>query len=536
MNQHNDFSEFEEKVLKAVQTPEADSGFVHQLRRRVVGHKVKRTSVRVNRKFQFKPAWALIGALLALVVLLAGTPKVVRALQQLLGYVPGVGLVDSSTRVRVLAEPVSQTRDGVTLTIENVFVFEDRVELLYAVDGIDPMDDGTFARDAVENPSAFCGGVEVGAMANLAGDAVLRLPDGSILERDQTGAYPQNAFAMQPVFSASVPEDVMTMTLLLDCIPWARLGAVPENWEVPFKLVEVPEGEAVGLPVIEVQESAQPVSEMDESPDSEFVSDSVSEDIPAQDTLPSELELAVLPDPQIEMTLEKAVLADANVVFYFSMQMKNPDPSLVSIMPEHVHLVDSEGQVFQLILSGPWQPFLHKTGTLFEYVSLGKPADGPLTIVVEDAVLYFAPLYVNPPQAEVEALSFSFNVEEDPQTGQRWDLDAPFEIAGYPFRVASAEAVTWEDVAEPSYIDGSQGYDFGYQFEIVGDPRLKMSVQLDLLSESCGLWVETPSFPESSHPYYTILCRESFPEGEVLGYIRELAVQVEESWELTWAP
>mgnify|MGYP006991979207 CR=1 FL=1 len=53
------------------------------------------------------------------------------------------------------------------------------------------MGDGPLARDAVENPTAFGGGVDIAEMANHDGDATLRLPDGSILERDRTGLYPQ---------------------------------------------------------------------------------------------------------------------------------------------------------------------------------------------------------------------------------------------------------------------------------------------------------------------------------------------------------
>ena len=535
MTKNNEFVEFEEKVLKAVQTPEAEPEFVHQLRQKVLDRKVENTPVKVPQKWQFKPAWALVAVLVA-VVLLVSTPAGVKALRQLLGYVPGVGLVDSSTQIRVLAEPVSQTRDGVTLTIENVFVFDDRVELFYAVEGIAAENDGSQAVGSVDTLTAYCGGVAFGDVGSHAGNAALRLPDGSILTRDQTVTNPQNAFAMKPVFSASIPENVMQMTLLLDCIPWTRLGAVPQNWEVPFNLVAVPEGEIVGLPVVNVQQTAESVPEMKETPVSENMSEGDSDAISTQDPQQTDSGEVVLPDHQIEITLEEMVPTASNLIFYLSMNMQNPDPSLISIMPDHVYLVDSEGQELQLAPSGPWQPFLHKTGSMFEYVLLGTPAEGPLTIVIEDVILYFTPLYVHPPQAGLEELSFSFDVGDDPQHGQTWDLNKSFEIAGYPFQVQSVKAVVWDDVAEPSYIDGSQGYEDGYQFTILGDPRMQMSVQLDLLSENCGLWVESPTFPEGSQTLYTILCREGFPAGEVGGIIRELAVRVVDSWRISWTP
>lgn len=61
-------------------------------------------------------------------------------------------------------------------------------------------------------------------------------------------------------------------------------------------------------------------------------------------------------------------------------------------------------------------------------------------------------------------------------------LNAQFEIASYPFRVISARAVTWEDVADLSYIAGSRGYDYGYQFSVQSDPHVKLSTTLDLVS------------------------------------------------------
>ncbi|MBK7320363.1 hypothetical protein [Candidatus Villigracilis affinis] len=208
-------------------------------------------------RFKLKPVWAFAFVIVAL-TLIASAPAAVNALKKLFGYVPGVGLVENSSGLRMLVEPASLTHDGVTLTITNVFVYQDRVELIYSVQGIASENDGTQAEDGISNPTAFCGGVNPGEFMITDGDVRLRLPDGTILERDYTGKYPQNIFAMQPVYEAAIPADVTEMTFVLKCIPWARLGATPENWELPFSLVTVPAGTIVGEPVIEV---TQPVDE-----------------------------------------------------------------------------------------------------------------------------------------------------------------------------------------------------------------------------------------------------------------------------------
>lgn len=534
MSDYDQWIEFEEKVRKAVSTPAAPPEFVKQLRKDLMQRERE-----YKPRFVLKPAWALALILLVLGLFFSG-PRVVKALQQLFSYIPGVGLVESSSMVRVLTQPTSITRDGVTLTIEHVFVYEDRIELIYDVQGIDPSNNGTQAEDATDNPTAFCGGVNIGEMANDDGDALLQLPDGSLLERDRTGYYPQNSYAMKPVFRAAIPADVMKMTLVLKCIPWARLSAAPENWEITFELTRVPEDELIGLPVLEVQQpEVESTSEVQEMPgeagtETEQAAEAAKY-LPAVET-PSTQPIPVLPSPVVEMTLEKVVETESNMIFFISTNLQNPDPSLTSIMPEQMYIIDALGQQIQLYPSGPWQPFLHRPGSLFEYVAQTKPADGPLTIIMENAVLYFAPLYVAPPQATPDEMTFTFDVGEAPQRGQTWMLDAQFEIAGYPFEVVSARAVTWDDVEDPGYIDGSQGYDYGYQFAVQSDPRVKLSTSLDLVSDQCWLWVMTPPQPESSELLYTSLCRDAYPKGKVAVTVHDLAVLVEGHWQTSWDP
>ena len=113
-----------------------------------------------------------------------------------------------------------------------------------------------------------------------------------------------------------------------------------------------------------------------------------------------------------------------------------------------------------------------------------------------------------------------------------------FVIAGYPLKITSVRAVTWSDVQQPSFIDGSQGYEFGYQFTVESDPSIKMSAEMDIMSESpiCGLIVGSPLIPADSSLQYTQLCRDTYPSGLVKVTIRELAVLIENTWQSTWTP
>jgi hypothetical protein len=242
--------------------------------------------------------------------------------------------------------------------------------------------------------------------------------------------------------------------------------------------------------------------------------------------------------PNIKMNLERIVPTDSATIVYFSMDMENRDPSLVSLMPASAYMIDSKGQKIEMRGNFVWQPFEHPVGSLFEYMSASKPADGPLTVVVENAVAYYAPLYVDPPQATPDEMSFTFAVGENPQPGQTWDLSNEFTIAGYPLRVTSARAATFEDIQTPDFIDGSQGYDFGYQFAVGSDPSVKMNVWMDIMSESpmCSLTNGAPVIPTTSSVLFTQLCRDAYPKGLVKVTISELSVLLEEIWQSTWTP
>jgi hypothetical protein len=503
MDEKQPTPEFEEKIRKAMHAPDANSDFAKRLRNELV-----RRPVKMKPRFTFKPVW-VAAIVMALSVFTISAPRLAAAFGRIFGYVPEVGLVETTNGLRMLKQPVIATRDGVMLTVTNIFVYEDRIELSYEVSGIAPENDGWQAADRNTNPTAFCGGVNPGSTYNPEGDARLRLPDGSILERDYTGKYPQNVFAMQPVYEAAVPADVNELFFMLKCIPQARLGAAPENWEIYLELVDVPAGTIVGEPVIEVP----PV---------------VTEEVPASPSAET------VPAPKVTMTLERIIPTDSNTVVYVHFNAENADPSLISIMPQNVYVIDSLGQQIPLRGGFVWQPFEHKVGSAFEFVTESKPAAGPLTIVVDQVIAYYMPLYTDPPQMKVEDMQFTFDAGENPKYGQTWNLNKTFTIAGYEFEIATAQAVIFSDIETPNYIDGSQGFDYGYQFVVEADPSLGLSIEMDIRADNC--WLTDVKKIEPLPLLYTQLCRDGYPNGQVLVTIREMSVTMKDDLQVEWKP
>jgi hypothetical protein len=203
-------------------------------------------------------------------------------------------------------------------------------------------------------------------------------------------------------------------------------------------------------------------------------------------------------------------------------------------MPRGAYIIDSLGQKIPLRGGFVWQPFEHKVGSAFEFVSESKPTDGRLTIVVEQVIAYYMPLYTDPPQATPEEMTFSFDAGENPQHGRKWDLNKTFTIAGFDFEIVSAQAVTFSDIETPSFIDGSQGYDYGYQFAVEADPSLGMSVEMDIKRDNC--WLYDVKKIEPSSLLYTQLCRNGYPTGEVAVTIREMSITLEEDLQVEWIP
>ena len=156
---------------------------------------------------------------------------------------------------------------------------------------------------------------------------------------------------------------------------------------------------------------------------------------------------------------------------------------------------------------------------------------------------YYAPLYVDPPQATPDETSFSFDAGENPQYGQSWALNNEVDIAGYRLRVTSARATVFGDSTVPGveYPGISQGYDYGYDFVVQVDPPVKMQVWIDIISEisqtpMCWLTNNAPLVPASSSVHYVKLCRGGYPKGNVRVTFGELSILVENAWRVTWAP
>lgn len=159
-------------------------------------------------------AFAVLAIVLALVVAVTavGPARVLADIQNLLWrYVPDFGFIDAGES-RLMAEPTTAKRDGVTLRLAQVVAQHDGTVVSLTVEGLPEPGPADTANEALQ--------------------ASLELPDGRSLPL--TGSLA--SWGQAQIRFPAMPSGAISGTLLLERLPLARPGSLPEGWRVPFSL------------------------------------------------------------------------------------------------------------------------------------------------------------------------------------------------------------------------------------------------------------------------------------------------------------
>ncbi len=180
------------------------------------------------------PAISIIILMLAL-SLLSG---VVYAVGRSLGYIPGVGIVEQDTPIRVLTQPVAAEQDGITLTVTDAVLTSEKTIVLYTLENI-PWDILSHQEDVpgcLERP-------------------FLRLANGDTLASSEGGGYSNLIRGEYP----PIPAEVNEATFVLPCIMNSLPGLAPENWELPISFGPA-SPDMIIVPVIEITLTPEPAA------------------------------------------------------------------------------------------------------------------------------------------------------------------------------------------------------------------------------------------------------------------------------------
>ena len=354
-----------------------------------------------------RPVFALVIVLLALALL----SSVAYAIGKATGYVPGVGIVDQSVPIRVLAGPIVMEREDVTVTITQVVTNAEYTFVAYAFDGI----------SIPRNEPGMCSAMPF-----------LQLPDGATLsflsggEGGWGGEVGTTVRFETAVYFPPIPANVDHVTFALDCV--LPEGTGPENWQIPLELIPAPEGFVT--PAVEIGAT--------------FVA--------------SGPKFVTTPTPTLDMVLTP-VQYDPSFP-----NTPTPVPNGSGLYLEQViELPRSYILVGNFADAGDLPGYVQSTGSAYDYLPRIEDASGnPVVFKVRDDIkpivnwanaYYWAYEIAKPVQGSLkitldeidistsDTVRFNFDAGPDPQPGQEWLLGLPLHLGRYDYVVDAVQMI-----------------------------------------------------------------------------------------------
>jgi hypothetical protein len=409
--------------------------------------------------------------LLALAFTTWQVPAVRAAIQRWFGYVPGAGLV-SSDQMRVLADPVVLERDGINLTVKQVWASVDRTVVQYAVEGWERGSGDTQSGDADCDQTGL-----------------LRLEDRDLAVTEApTMIGWEDGYEVVGVYAA-IPADIDTVALIVPCSDPAAAG----EWEVPLTLVSAPADMTV-YPVIEnavpaeMAPAAQPLGT-------------------GSDLLPEGLALAV----------ERAAEMDDGYLLFATLNWENTGLGWVDIPdPAVLRLTDASGKLI------PYHVDYQATNPLMGAAPAGqitfalqtetKPAAGPLTLMLDTISAHI-----------ITDADFTVDPGSDPEPGLSWTLDQDIELGyGYSLRV---KQVTYS-LPDADYVQLSvrMESESGVTGASLQDPADPMASSEEGDINEAGVFTTNLYYPTP------------LPQGPLSIAVPSFTVNLPGNWQATWAP
>jgi len=383
-------AQFEEDMAAALSTPAASPQFVASLRAQLDAQANQRP-VRTSPALRLRPLWtaALVLLALTITVLLIGPQRVLAAVRALLGYIPGVGYVQTDAPLRVVEIPEPQQRDGFTVTINQGVADAQHTVLVFTVEGLEQRHRPT-SEDVI------------GCIEN----EFLRLPNGSELHMTEGegkgwGSGYQTRFEFEPI-----PADINDFSLVIPCIHETLPGVAPEDWEIPLHLVPVAP-ELTVLPVMELSGGTP---------------------APVETPLPAVAEPGANPFG-IALSVDSVVELESGYVLQGSLTWQHEGTAMIGFSPYFMELTDPSGARLPLEMVTPDESSnLYTQKRLTWAVQTGGKGSG-------------RPLVLTLPSVNVDKpvqMTFDLDLGDNPQSGQTWQLNRDLTIEGRSVRLLDA--------------------------------------------------------------------------------------------------
>lgn len=388
----NQPSELEKAVRDVATVPEPDAEFIHSLRTRFVaeGHASanKNQETFMKRKtISQRLTWAVAVLALVAIVVLSTQPTVVNALKRLFGYVPNVGIIDQSTPVRMLSEPVTVTREGFIVTVEQAVLNGEKAAVVYSY----------------SVPADYVFPDNISSMTHA---PFLTLPDGTRLDivtaRHVASSDCPQCYLRYLMEFPPIPADVNEATLELPDLTAIPDDTAPRDWKIQLKF------KAAG------PDDIAPVIEQIVTP----VPTTVSTDAPTQS----------VNTYGITNTLDKFVAVPDGYILYGHTTWTDPVIPPYGVSAQLAVIRDAAGMEI---------PFDYDMADI-------NPAPGELSMywAYKVGTSFTAPLtleFVMLASVPADGGSFTFDPGPNPQLGQKWDINQDVIVNNEVIHVLSAE-------------------------------------------------------------------------------------------------
>ena len=443
---------------------------------RILARIQKGKSIRMQPRMKVLVTIFLI--LLVLVIGLVTVPSVRAAIQRWIGYVPGMGLV-SEGQLRVLAEPISIERDGITLTVEQVWAASDRTLIQYSVEG------WPWRKLVTDSPENGC-----------LDPALLRLPDRELkVTQPQSTSGWATGYQLKSIYPA-IPAAVNKVTFVMPCLIMALPREAPEGWELALDLVPAPSDTV--FPVIEISTpvEATPTVPSQAQPNAGLVSDGIS------------------------LALDRAVQMDDGYLLYASLHYENTVMGWIDVPdPTTLHLFDATDQEISYEFDWDATNEVQATSvpgqTVFAIKTAPILSAGPLTLVLDSAIASVA-----------TDARFTFDPGADPKPGQVWELDKDLDLGhGQSVHVSRVKY---------DLTDGTQAW---LSFEMESKTGVMYASLIDKAHPLTGIAGGGSGGSFSTGPFTSDLYyNEPLPQGPLTVDLFSISVHLPGHWEARWTP
>lgn len=324
-----------------------------------------------------------------------------------LGYFPGVGIVEESNGIYMLAEPVTVEQAGITVTVKQMVTDSTRTFVAYQVKGIPPVTEGT---PICTDPPG------------------LQLPDGSMLNFTTGGGGGMTWINDGPISFATnylfppLPLQTNKVVFVSPCnMPVVELGLVPAPDDFSTPVMEIGLSFEASGPIYE-NASVQP----DELQSTNTNVERYSFSFPPMS----------INDAKISgLYMEQVIESEESYILIGNFTDTGDLPGALAISGAsdyeyQLRIEDASGNIIPSKFHKDIQPVTNQAGFYHWAYEIPKPVNGPIELTLDQVNVH-----------QEESIQFQIDAGLASQPGQIWELNLPVIFGRNEYTIDQVEMI-----------------------------------------------------------------------------------------------